>query len=113
MKKIILGIWIILTSISMQAQEKKNKNAKFSIQVNGNCDLCKKRIEKAAFEIKGVKSAVWDIESHQLNLIINEDKTTLIAVEQNIAKVGHDTQNIKAEDTVYNNLHYCCKYERQ
>lgn len=113
MKKIILGICIILTSISMQAQERKNKNAKFSIQVNGNCDLCKKRIEKAAFEIKGVKSAVWDIESHQLNLIINEEKTTLLAVEQSIAKVGHDTQDVKSTESDYENLHHCCKYERQ
>lgn len=113
MKKIILGILLILTSISMQAQEKKNKNAKFSIQVNGNCDLCKKRIEKAAFEIKGVKSVVWDIESHQLNLIINEEKTTLLAVEQSIAKVGHDTQDVKSTESDYENLHHCCKYERQ
>ena len=112
MKNILITILLFLIAFSTQAQEKKNKNARFIIEVNGNCDMCKKRIEMAAFETKGVKSAVWDIETHQLNLILNEEKCSLIAVEQNIAKQGHDTNNVKATDTDYDNLHGCCRYER-
>jgi copper chaperone CopZ len=112
MKNILITILLLLIAFSTQAQEKKNKNAKFTIEVNGNCDMCKKRIEKAAFETKGVKSAVWDIETHQLNLILNEEKCSLLAVEQNIAKQGHDTNNVKATDADYDNLHGCCRYER-
>ena len=92
--------------------EKVNKNAKYTIEVNGNCELCKKRIENAAFEVKGVKSAVWDIASHQLSLIINEEKCSLLFIKQQIAKVGHDTKEVKATDSAYENLHGCCKYQR-
>jgi copper chaperone CopZ len=112
MKNILITILLLLIAFSTQAQEKKNQNSKFTIEVNGNCDMCKKRIEKAAFETKGVKSAVWDIETHQLNLILNEEKCSSLAVEQNIAKAGHDTNNVKATDADYDNLHGCCRYER-
>ena len=54
MKSTLLGMMLLLITFSTQAQEKKNKNAKYTIEVNGNCDLCKKRIEKAAFSISGV-----------------------------------------------------------
>jgi hypothetical protein len=29
-----------------------------------------------------------------------------------IAKVGHDTKEVKATQADYDNLHTCCKYER-
>lgn len=103
---------IALVSFGVSAQEKKNKNAKYNIEVNGNCEQCKKRIEKAAFSVSGVKSAVWHMDDHVLHLIINEEKTSLVEVKKAIAKVGHDTDDVKATDEDYNNLHHCCKYER-
>ncbi|RYE20455.1 MAG: cation transporter [Sphingobacteriales bacterium] len=74
-----------------QAQDKKNKNAKFSFEVNGNCEQCKKRIEKAAYGVAGVKSASWDIESHQLTGIINEEKASVPQLKKAVAKAGHDS----------------------
>jgi copper chaperone CopZ len=113
MKNILFGMLLLMVTFSAQAQEQKNKNAKFTTEVNGSCELCKKRIEKAAFSVSGVKSAVWDIDTHQLNLILNEEKTTLLDVKKAVAKVGHDTDDVKATDEEYDNLHGCCKYERK
>lgn len=113
MKNIILGIMVLFVSFSTQAQEKKNKNVKLTIEVNGNCEQCKKRIEKAAYSVSGVKSAIWDIESHNLDLILNEQKASVQDVQKAIAKVGHDTNEVKATDEDYKNLHSCCKYERK
>lgn len=112
MKKTIILMLMVLVGFSVQAQVKKNKNAKYATEVNGNCEQCQKRIQKAAFSVEGVKSAVWNIETHQLHLILNEEKCTLLDVKKAIAKVGHDTDEIKAEDAVYENLHHCCLYER-
>ena len=99
---------------SVNAQDvKKNKNAKYTIEVNGNCEQCQKRIQKAAFSVAGVKSANWNIETHQLSLILNEEKVTLLEVKKALAKVGHDTDEVKATDEVYENLHSCCKYDRK
>ena len=98
---------------SVNAQEtKKNKNAKYAIEVNGNCEQCQKRIQKAALSVSGVKSATWSIETHQLSLILNEEKVAVLDVKKAIAKVGHDSDTVKATDKDYDNLHSCCKYER-
>lgn len=113
MKKLVM-ILLCMLSISAFAQEKqkKNKNAKYNVEVNGTCDQCKKRIEKAAYSVAGVKSAVWHIDDHTLHLILNEEKTSVEDVKKAIAKVGHDTDSVKATDKDYENLHHCCKYER-
>lgn len=114
MKNLIIGIMLLFVAMSTQAQEqKKGKNAKYNIEVNGNCEQCKKRIEKAAFSVSGVKSAEWHIDDHMLHLIINEEKCSLTDVKKAIAKVGHDTEDIKATDEDYEKLHHCCLYERK
>lgn len=113
MKNIVFGIMLLFIAFSTQAQEKKNKNAKYSFEVNGNCDLCKKRIEKAAYSVTGVKSAYWSVDTHQINLIVNEEKSSIAEVKKAIAKVGHDTDEIKATKEDYDNLHSCCQYERK
>lgn len=104
---------LLFVTLSTQAQDKKNKNAKYDITVNGNCDMCKKRIEKAAFSVKGVKNAEWNSEDQTLHLIINEEKCTAFDVAKAVAKAGHDTSAIKATDEDYNKLHGCCNYERK
>ncbi|WJS96161.1 heavy-metal-associated domain-containing protein [Flavobacterium johnsoniae] len=115
MKKIILIMMVVLFGFSVQAQTqaKKNKNLKYTTEVNGNCEQCKKRIEKAAYGVPGVKTASWDISSHQLSVILNEEKTTPLDLNKAIAKVGHDTKEVKATTEDYDNLHSCCKYVRE
>ena len=45
-----------------------------------------------------------------ISVIYDERKTDLNKIKQKIADVGHDTQQIKASDEAYNNIHECCKY---
>lgn len=112
-KNLILTLLVAIFGFAAQAQEVKNKNAKYTIEVNGNCEQCQKRIQKAAFSVSGVKSASWSIETHQLNMIVNEEKASLMDVKKAIAKAGHDTDAVKATKEDYDNLHFCCQYERQ
>ncbi|MCA0151757.1 heavy-metal-associated domain-containing protein [Winogradskyella vincentii] len=88
----------------------QNKNAKASMEVDGVCMMCKERIEKAAIRTKGVKSAVWSVDTHELKLIYDERKTNLKTIAQKLADVGHDTKEIKATEEAYNSVHPCCKY---
>ncbi len=106
MKKIILVFTILLTTVTFA----QNKNAKASIEVDGVCGMCKERIEKAAIRTKGVKSAIWNVDTHELKLIFDERKTNLKTIAQKVADVGHDTMEIKATDEAYNSVHACCKY---
>jgi mercuric ion binding protein len=113
MKKIVLVVLVALVGFVAQAQEKKNKNAKHVTEVNGNCGMCQKRIQKAALSVEGVKSAVWDVDSHQLTLILNEEKCAPLDIKKAVAKVGHDTDEVKATKEDYDKLHTCCMYDRK
>jgi len=110
MKKIVLVVLIAILGINLNAQEQPNKNKKVEVEVNGVCDMCKKRIEKAAYSVKGVKSAIWYAEDQDLHLIIDETKCKVLDVEKAIAKAGHDTKDIKATNEQYAKIHGCCKY---
>src|SRR5690554_5869402 len=103
---------IVGVVFTTHAQQKKNKNAKVEVEVNGNCDMCKKRIEKAAFGVKGVKTANWNAENQKLYLILDENKTDAIQIQKAIAATGHDTKEVKSTENDYEGLHFCCKYER-
>ncbi len=81
-----------------------------SIWVNGACGMCKTRIEKAALTVRGVESASWDTESHQLRINIHPDKFKSRKLHYKIASVGHDTEEMLAPDPVYEALPECCKY---
>lgn len=123
MKKIILTFVFACITIAGQAQETTtekqvevkqiNKNKSVEFKVYGNCDMCKKRIEKAAYKVKGVKQATWHADDQDIHLIIDETKCTIEQIQQAIAAVGHDTEGIKATKTQYENLHGCCKYREQ
>ena len=106
MKRIILIFTVLISTVTFA----QNKNAKASMEVDGVCGMCKARIEKAAIRTKGVKSAVWNVDTHELKLIYDERKTDLKTIAQKLADVGHDTKDIKATDEAYNSVHPCCKY---
>lgn len=113
MKNIIYGMMLLFVTFSTQAQEVKNKNAKYEFEVNGNCEQCQRRIQKAAFSVPGVKSAEWHIDDHILHLIINEEKCSVSDVKKAVAKAGHDTDEFKSEDGAYKKLPGCCQYDRK
>lgn len=106
MKKILFVLVVLITTVTFA----QNKNAKASMEVDGVCLMCKERIEKAAIRTKGVKSAIWNVETHELKLIFDERKTNLETIGKKIAAVGHDTKALKATDEAYATVHPCCKY---
>lgn len=112
MKHFII-LLVVLSSFSVQAQ---NKNSKVEIQVDGVCNSCKSRIEKASMQIKGVKMAKWDVRTHMLFIILDQRKNLPSAVQEAIAKSGHDNklpdQNtaVIAPDKAYESIPKCCKY---
>ncbi|MAT90443.1 MAG: heavy metal transporter [Flavobacteriaceae bacterium] len=83
-----------------------------NISVAGKCEMCKARIEKAAKGIPGVAEAVWSVEEKTLMVSYDANNVTPQTIEKAVAGVGHDTQNVKALASTYENLPACCKYER-
>lgn len=108
MRLLIITILLLLVSSIGFSQ---NNSYKTTIEVDGVCKMCKKRIEKACLKTKGVKFAVWNVKTHELNLIYNPEKVDLEAIKINIAAVGHDTKTLKAPEEIYMQLADCCKYQ--
>lgn len=88
----------------------QDKNKKLNFIVDGNCQMCKLRIEKAALGVKGVKVANWSVPTHELTLIIDERKTNHMQIKTAIAAVGHDSEELKATQDAYDKVYPCCKY---
>jgi len=107
MKKFFLGIMLVGICVLGNAQE---KNKKVTFEVDGICEMCKIRIEKAALGVTGVKYALWDIPSHKLSLIIDERKTNTMQIKTALVAVGHDTKELKASKEAYDKVDACCKY---
>ena len=112
MKSLLISCFVVFSLFSY-AQDNSSKNEKASLEVLGNCGMCKDRIEKAAISVKGVKYASWDIPSSQLRLVYNGLKTNLDAIEKEIASSGHDTEHHEATVEVYDQLPACCQYVRK
>ena len=98
------------TSGSGISQSDKIKKIKF--QVNGVCEMCKNRIE-TALDIKGIRLADWNIKTKFCRVKFNSEVISENKIHQLIAKLGHDTSKCKATDEDYNNLYYCCHYNRE
>jgi len=114
MKK-IFGLLLLVASVSVAGYSQKNsvpKDSAVIFKVFGNCEMCKDRIETAA-KGKGVKSAIWDVDTKMLSLDYDPSSTNPEKVQQRIADVGHDTELKKAKDYVYKDLPDCCLYRNK
>ena len=108
MKKTL--IILIFFPILTLAQQSQKKIVASQFRVEGNCEMCKKTIEKAGLSIRGVKMAKWDIPSNQLSLLYPTKKVELVNIHNAIAKSGYSTSETKAKEEDYNKLPICCQY---
>lgn len=81
-----------------------------SFIVQGNCEMCKERIETAAKSVKGISSATWDDKTKKIDIDFNSSLANIDEIQKTIAKIGHDTEKYKADDSTYEALPECCKY---
>jgi hypothetical protein len=79
------------------------------IKVGGVCNMCKERIENAAY-VKGVKKATWDKVAGLLTVTYRSDKTDQTTIEKAVAKAGHDAGDQKATQAQYDKIPGCCRY---
>ena len=109
-KKLLMVATLLLSVISANAQI-KNKTTE-TVKINGNCGMCKKTIETAA-NIEKTAKVTWDPTSQTAVVIYDKKKTTLDTILKRIAHAGYDNEKFTAPDSVYNNLHGCCQYDRE
>jgi len=87
--------------------------ADYSIGVKGNCGMCKSTIEKAVKGLDFVKNAEWGIKTKILDVeFIDSVNFDLEALNSAINLSGYETMNTTADQTAYDALPMCCKYDR-
>ena len=106
MKKAML----LLAVIIMTAGGAAAKDTNATLRVQGKCNMCKTKIEKAAKSIEGVTVAEWNKESKVLRLRFDDSKAKIENISQAVAKIGYDTDKDKAPDDAYSAMPNCCKY---
>ncbi len=106
-RSILIALFIVAAAAT--SGHAQSKNVKTNIKVYGNCGMCKKRIE-TALDTKGIKQAIWDPKSKELQVVYVSSKITEKEIHEIVAAVGHDTDKVKANDEVYAELPFCCLY---
>jgi len=83
---------------------------KAEFKVGGSCGMCEDRIEETANGIEGIVKADYDLDKQMLYVEFRKGKVEIETVKKALAAVGHDTDEYKAADEVYNSLPGCCRY---
>ena len=116
-KILMIAIAMITFQPASAQSDKSERNIGIktqSIKVLGNCGMDKKRIEKNAVLVDGVKSAVWNEDTQILTLKYNVSKNNIADdVQKKVAAAGNDTEKYRADDAVYESLPDCCHYPRK
>jgi len=99
---------LVCSVTRIRAQQNKTDSCT-SFTVSGACEQCKHRIE-GVLKTRGVKKAVWNVDSKILTLTYNPSQITLDRIQQRIVAAGHDVGNKKAGDKAYEQLPACCHY---
>jgi len=103
MKKIILSIFFLAFAFAASAQ------SELKIKTSAQCEMCKASIEKKLKVVKGVKSAVLDVDSKVLAVSFDEKVTNADKIRKAVAKTGYSADEVVADKKAYKKLPDCCK----
>lgn len=106
----LLGL--LALSISVNGAMAQIKNSKLlTVQISGNCGMCKSTIEKAG-DVDNESSVVWNSKTGEATLTYDSNKTSEDAILKRIALAGYDNERYLAPEETYAALHSCCQYDR-
>ena len=80
-----------------------------SIHTSAQCGTCKKKIEHDLAYVKGVKSAVLNLDTKNVTVVYNPDKTSPEKIRDAISRSGYDADVVLADPKAYKALEQCCK----
>src|SRR5690349_9259432 len=103
-----ISLWIFIFYATSTFAQNALTDTTVSFKVYGACEgRCKARIESAV-QGKGIQSDVWNVDSKMLTVVYDPSKTSLEKIQTHILDTGHDLDDKKAKEEVYNTLPSCC-----
>ncbi len=101
--------FILATSLQLISQE--SMIVEYNFRVEGECGMCKDRIEGVATSHPGVSRAEYNLEYKMLSVDLDENISSVGRLRLAIANAGHDNGGFLAPDEAYNDLPACCYYK--
>ena len=109
MKNILLAFLLVFgLNFGANAQTKAVENTVISTPTV-QCGMCKGKIEKWLSQSEGVKAVKVDIKKKQVHVTYLTDRTNKENLKAEIANLGYDAEDVKAEPDAYKKLPTCCK----
>ena len=104
---------VIKKAPTLNTEVSATMESDYSIGVKGNCGMCKTTIEKAVKGLEFVADAEWGIKSKILDVKFNSNSNfDLELLNSAITESGYETMNSTANQSSYDALPMCCKYDR-
>jgi periplasmic mercuric ion binding protein len=104
LKLVLVIMMLIMGRVSTYAQTDTVR-----IKTTAICDECKERIEHDLLFEKGVKSANLDLDTKEVTVVFNTQKTTVAKIAEAITKIGYDADSLKADAKAFKKLPECCQ----
>jgi cation transport ATPase len=104
MKNILLLIMTMTFALLANAQTDT-----LVVKTSVICDECKERIEHDLSFTKGVKSNVVNLDTKEVTVVYNAEKTDPQKIRIAITKIGYDADSLKADQKAFNKLPLCCR----
>lgn len=101
---------LVLLSVTFASAQIKNSETK-SVKIYGNCEMCKKRIEKAG-NLMDIAKVDWNVDSKMATLNFDTSKTSEEEILDRIATAGYESEKHVAYNAAYNKLPKCCQYDK-
>lgn len=110
MKSLVFVSVAVAFSLGLSVQASALGMRTDTLNVSGNCGMCKKRIESPFKDRTGVESAKWDKKTKKFVVTYDDAVIKREEIQDLVVKQGYDTDGTIAADDVYNALPNCCKY---
>lgn len=102
-----LSILIVFTCTSFVLSQEELKTVETT--VSSHCGMCQDRILQSAIEVDGVMEATYNLDTKLLSVQVLADFEEQ-DLHRQLADVGHDTEQLTANQDAYDALPACCKY---
>ena len=110
LKSIIILLPFLLVTLTVSAQEeKKSKQEEITIKTSVVCGMCKDRVEHDLAYEKGVKGVSVNLETKEVTVKYDPNKTTPNDIRKAISKIGYDADDVAADPKAYEKLPKCCR----
>ncbi len=81
------------------------------IKTSAQCSMCKERLEKSLSKIKGVEKATLNIDTKELSVAYNAQKTNDAKIRTAVSNIGYDADDVNRNAKAHDALPACCKSE--